>query len=1124
MIVSEEDYLRVFECIPCNIQISADDDCDEDEAVLQICHCKTLNKNGQSCFDKSCINVATQTECVKCSSNCRNRHFTKQVALPLQVIQTNEKGFGLVTKENLSSSDFVIEFVGELVNETDLLQRMKDFDGHLLSMQLKDGTFIDATKKGSISRFLNHSCDPNCRIEVWSVHKKYRVGVFAIKNIDSGTELTIDYDWEPSAKGLTKCYCNSMNCRGFIEKLTDPSLIRMYTAKTGLWLSRKEVPPEALDANSCVTPSWLVGKRIKVWWDGNQAFLEADVRGYDSKKSNHQIQYVVETTVVDEFLRLDNHDSSKGSDWMWLDESREEASIRKKQRIQNFSTEPESSGESVESSSASPLTTVESVAQVGLSSQRFSSPKLPSYLQKIKRFLELPDCVALRIIANKRTVSGSESCVDYFAFKEAMDILSAEHNVSIFVNESIEKSPNIHLHALQLSLWGIEENVTKVLNAVSKIQSELASEQSNRFQKSLQFVQRHQPSLLARDWRQFPAYESCVEAASYSCSCDTELISLLYSKTISLPPRKGCLSSKTYSALRSLASNVSQGAANECTFVWSAAHQNLLSLVIKCGREVVGISNVSILHSSCLLLRLSQHLGACVDFGEMVTVSVAILMLALKARGDFKPKLISKLIIKAYCIVYNRDEESCNSNLCSLFEDKVFAKEHGLFKSLNYDIYITDVASVMSSLLDDESTLLSGQIRPSEHLKRLDFFIALGVELCLIFVSQLPCLYVMAEPETMLCGSVVFADIFVHLLGESRTEASSQAESLSLLPILLRGAVTSMGFTSLGQVQCVVDIFASAAFNSFNDFKATVLRLSSLTADNEIIGSLLTHVNDSTLISLIQSAPVALSRLAPDLLRGTQVPILHSVEKKLELGELDSVVSEGLSRRLQLMDPREDSVHLQASEVFANKLIAEDFEIFSIPLDNAPPKLQALVDGDSDRVCGGLRSWPTTKQLHRESKSLARYSYDVKKPLSALALSELSMLQQLQDSWMVRAEGEGMLSSHFATPIDLYLQSATDNAFVPLTFSSGSSKSRDPPDLNLLGDFPRYSLVLPPALYSLQEMLPHISHENTDVNKTLPLTLSLDFVMQLCEDMFSIVSHCTARYYLLSVTLYYFCR
>jgi SET domain-containing protein len=82
---------------------------------------------------------------------------------------------------------------------------MKVIDSpHLYIMELKPNTFLDARRKGSISRFINHSCEPNCTVEVWTVGKKLRVGIFSLKAIPAGSELTFDYRWERSLRPPTK--------------------------------------------------------------------------------------------------------------------------------------------------------------------------------------------------------------------------------------------------------------------------------------------------------------------------------------------------------------------------------------------------------------------------------------------------------------------------------------------------------------------------------------------------------------------------------------------------------------------------------------------------------------------------------------------------------------------------------------------------------------------------------------------------------------------------------------------------------------------------------------------------------------------------------------------------------
>jgi [histone H3]-lysine4 N-trimethyltransferase ASH1L len=61
-------------------------------------------------------------------------------------------------------------------------------------MEFHHSLIIDATR-GSICRFVNHSCDPNCRIEKWIVDGEPRMALFAEKAIMTGDELTYDYNF-----------------------------------------------------------------------------------------------------------------------------------------------------------------------------------------------------------------------------------------------------------------------------------------------------------------------------------------------------------------------------------------------------------------------------------------------------------------------------------------------------------------------------------------------------------------------------------------------------------------------------------------------------------------------------------------------------------------------------------------------------------------------------------------------------------------------------------------------------------------------------------------------------------------------------------------------------------------
>ncbi len=59
--------------------------------------------------------------------------------------------------------------------------------------RVDDEVAIDATKKGNIARFINHSCDPNCIPRVIKAEGMKRIIIYARRNIKVGEELVYDY-------------------------------------------------------------------------------------------------------------------------------------------------------------------------------------------------------------------------------------------------------------------------------------------------------------------------------------------------------------------------------------------------------------------------------------------------------------------------------------------------------------------------------------------------------------------------------------------------------------------------------------------------------------------------------------------------------------------------------------------------------------------------------------------------------------------------------------------------------------------------------------------------------------------------------------------------------------------
>ena len=140
------------------------------------------------------------------------------------------KGNGVVTKEDISVGQFIVEYVGEVMRIDDWVERNKkqkqETRKNYFFIATSGVEGIDASCKGNLARFINHSCDPNCFAQKWWVLGETRIGIFARKNITKGTELTYDYQWE--GFGRQKCLCQSVNCTGIIGVLKDIVILICY--------------------------------------------------------------------------------------------------------------------------------------------------------------------------------------------------------------------------------------------------------------------------------------------------------------------------------------------------------------------------------------------------------------------------------------------------------------------------------------------------------------------------------------------------------------------------------------------------------------------------------------------------------------------------------------------------------------------------------------------------------------------------------------------------------------------------------------------------------------------------------------------------------------------------------
>ncbi|WMV36799.1 hypothetical protein MTR67_030184 [Solanum verrucosum] len=194
------------------------------EDNIAICQCNYDTSDPESACVERCLNVLTNTECTpgycQCGDTCENQIFQKREYAKTKLFRTNGRGWGLLADENIKAGQFIIEYCGEVISSEAAKKRSHVYEAHEVKdtymISLDTNYVIDSTRKGNFARFLNHSCRPNCETRKWTVLGETRLGIFAMKDVSVGMELTINYYFEWYAGATVRCLCGAANCCIFL--------------------------------------------------------------------------------------------------------------------------------------------------------------------------------------------------------------------------------------------------------------------------------------------------------------------------------------------------------------------------------------------------------------------------------------------------------------------------------------------------------------------------------------------------------------------------------------------------------------------------------------------------------------------------------------------------------------------------------------------------------------------------------------------------------------------------------------------------------------------------------------------------------------------------------------------
>lgn len=119
-------------------------------------------------------------------------------------VRRSHAGLGLFTEEPIEKGGFIIEYFGPVMTLNEVLGSRNRY-----LFETNPRRFIDGSVRENIARYINHSCTPNCEVEII----RGRIYIFARKRIPAGAELAYDYGPEYVESFINPQGCRCVKCR-----------------------------------------------------------------------------------------------------------------------------------------------------------------------------------------------------------------------------------------------------------------------------------------------------------------------------------------------------------------------------------------------------------------------------------------------------------------------------------------------------------------------------------------------------------------------------------------------------------------------------------------------------------------------------------------------------------------------------------------------------------------------------------------------------------------------------------------------------------------------------------------------------------------------------------------------
>ena len=133
-------------------------------------------------------------------------------------------GRGLFTAQAIKQGTRIIQYTGEKIPKGESDQRLAEGNNYIF--QLNARYDIDGKARRNKARYINHSCDPNCTVQLTT----RTIWIVALRDISPGEELTYNYGYELDDAPAHPCTCGAETCCGAMVASRYQDVVRQRRA------------------------------------------------------------------------------------------------------------------------------------------------------------------------------------------------------------------------------------------------------------------------------------------------------------------------------------------------------------------------------------------------------------------------------------------------------------------------------------------------------------------------------------------------------------------------------------------------------------------------------------------------------------------------------------------------------------------------------------------------------------------------------------------------------------------------------------------------------------------------------------------------------------------------------